>query len=142
MSAEPERIFSGGRRTVSWARCRLSARTIEMLECIKHWIKTGLDQPVKGEEDEEITELSPEELEQVEADWDELTTENLAEHVHRIAQDEDLDGTVSRAELFTMNSIPLHGAEHDAFESDEDMYDDASMDDEDDVIINDEAGGE
>ena len=41
-----------------------------------------------------------------------------------------------------MNSIPLHGAEHNAFKSDEDMYDDASMDDKDDVIINDEAGGE
>jgi hypothetical protein len=123
MSAEPERLFSGGRRTVSWARCRLSALTVEMLECVKHWIKAGLDEPIEGEEDEEIVDLSPEELAQVEVDWDDLTTENLAEHVRRFAQNEDLDadGEVSRAELFAMDSIPLLGAEQDsdAFESDD-----------------------
>lgn len=137
MSAEPERLFSGGRRTVSWARCRLSARTIEMLECVKHWIKTGLDEPIEGEEDEEIVDPSPEELAQVEADWDELTIENLAEHVRRFAQNEELDadGEVSRAELFAMDSIPLLGAEQDsnAFESDEDEASMGDVDDERDV---------
>lgn len=57
MSTEPERLFSGRRRTVSWARCRLSALTVEMLECVKHWIKAGLDEPIEGEEDEEIIDL-------------------------------------------------------------------------------------
>ena len=133
MSAEPERLFSGGRRTVSWTRCRLSARTIEMLECVKHWIKTGLDEPVEGEEDEEIFEPSPEELAQVEADWDELTTENLAEHIRRFAVDEELDGTVSRAELFAMDSIPLVGQDKDsdAFNSESDTEEAYNVDEED-----------
>ncbi|GKU09855.1 unnamed protein product, partial [Fusarium langsethiae] len=29
MSAEPERVFSGARRTISWDRCQLGSRTIE-----------------------------------------------------------------------------------------------------------------
>ena len=37
MSAEPERIFSGGRRTMSWDRSQLSIETLEMLECQKNW---------------------------------------------------------------------------------------------------------
>lgn len=37
MSDEPERVFSGARRTISWDRAQLSASTIEMLECIKSW---------------------------------------------------------------------------------------------------------
>jgi len=136
MSAEPERLFSGARRTVSWARCRLSARTIEMLECIKHWIKTGLDQPVDGEEDEDIIEASPESEQEV--DWDELTTENLAEHVRRFAQDEELDpeGAISRAELFAMASIPLVGCDEDSdvFASDrEDGEDGICVVDDDDL---------
>lgn len=42
MSAEPERVFSGARRTISWERMRLGELTIEMLECLKHWIRSGL----------------------------------------------------------------------------------------------------
>jgi hypothetical protein len=37
MSAEPERIFSGGRRTMRWDRGQLSIETLEMLECQKNW---------------------------------------------------------------------------------------------------------
>lgn len=37
MSDEPERVFSGARRTISWDRAQLSASTIEMLECMKSW---------------------------------------------------------------------------------------------------------
>jgi hypothetical protein len=37
MSDEPERIFSGARRTVSWERAKLGVDTIEMLECSKNW---------------------------------------------------------------------------------------------------------
>ena len=40
MSAEAERVFSGARRQVDWSRCRLKAATIEMLECLKHWLVT------------------------------------------------------------------------------------------------------
>lgn len=99
---------------MSWTRCRLSAFTIEMLECVKHWIKNGLDEPFEGEEDEYIFEPSPEELTQVEADWDELTTGNLAEHVRRFAIDEDLDDTISRAELLAMDAIPLVGRDEES----------------------------
>lgn len=42
MSAEPERIFSGSRRTISWTRCSLGGDTIEMLECLKSWIRQNI----------------------------------------------------------------------------------------------------
>jgi len=42
MSAEPERIFSGARRTISWDRFRLGHHNIERLECMKSWIRTGI----------------------------------------------------------------------------------------------------
>jgi hypothetical protein len=40
MSAEPERVFSGGRRTISWERSQLLPETIEVLECLKHRLRT------------------------------------------------------------------------------------------------------
>ncbi|OAQ62549.1 ribonuclease H-like protein [Purpureocillium lilacinum] len=46
MSAEPERVFSGARRTISWDRCRLGSRTIERGECMKSWIKSGITQGI------------------------------------------------------------------------------------------------
>ena len=42
MSDEPERVFSGARHTVAYSRTRLKAKTIEQLECIKHWVTRGL----------------------------------------------------------------------------------------------------
>jgi hypothetical protein len=42
MSAESERVFSGARRTIPWTRARLNSSSIERLECLKHWQKTGL----------------------------------------------------------------------------------------------------
>jgi len=36
MSDEPERVFSGARRTVSWDRGQLEPETIEWRECLKH----------------------------------------------------------------------------------------------------------
>jgi N6-adenosine-specific RNA methylase IME4 len=41
-SDEPERVFSGARRTISWSRHSLSAATIEVVECLGHWIRQGL----------------------------------------------------------------------------------------------------
>ena len=35
MSAEPERIFSGARRTITWCRFKLGADNIERSECLK-----------------------------------------------------------------------------------------------------------
>jgi hypothetical protein len=42
MSDEPERVFSGGRRTVSWERAQIGAETLEKVECLKHWKKSGI----------------------------------------------------------------------------------------------------
>jgi len=42
MSAEPERVFSGARRTISWDRSRLSPTTVEKVECLKHWLKSRI----------------------------------------------------------------------------------------------------
>jgi hypothetical protein len=42
MSDEPERVFSGARRTVSWDRELMIAETLEARECLKHWKKSGI----------------------------------------------------------------------------------------------------
>ena len=42
ISDDPERVFSGARRTISWERARLGAVMIEKLECLKNWIKAGI----------------------------------------------------------------------------------------------------
>jgi len=36
MSDEPERVFSGARRTVSWDRGQMEPETMERRECLKH----------------------------------------------------------------------------------------------------------
>jgi hypothetical protein len=42
MSDEPERVFSGARRTVTWDRGQIEPETIEMRECLKHWKRSGI----------------------------------------------------------------------------------------------------
>jgi hypothetical protein len=42
MSAEPERVFSGARRTISWDRMQLGEANIKMIECLKSWLRTSL----------------------------------------------------------------------------------------------------
>ena len=42
MSDEPERVFSGARRTVSWDRGQMEPETIEIRECLKHWKRSGI----------------------------------------------------------------------------------------------------
>jgi hAT family C-terminal dimerisation region len=42
MSDEPERVFSGARRTISWERAQMSAETLECVECLKHWKRSGI----------------------------------------------------------------------------------------------------
>ena len=41
-SAEPERTFSGARRTASWDRLRISCASIELVECIGNWLRSGI----------------------------------------------------------------------------------------------------
>jgi hypothetical protein len=44
-SAEPERAFSGARRTASWDRLSLTCQNLEKLECIGSWLREGLIVP-------------------------------------------------------------------------------------------------
>ncbi|KID93617.1 transposase-like protein, partial [Metarhizium majus ARSEF 297] len=41
MSAEAERVFSGARRQIPWSRANLGPKTIEQMECLKHWLRNG-----------------------------------------------------------------------------------------------------
>jgi hypothetical protein len=60
MSAEPERVFSGARRTISWDRCQLGSSTIEKGECMKSWIKSGITQTITFPATEQIEGATPE----------------------------------------------------------------------------------
>ena len=42
MSAELERVFSQAKRTITDDRNRLSAKTFEEAQCLKHWFDRGL----------------------------------------------------------------------------------------------------
>jgi hAT family C-terminal dimerisation region len=42
MSDEPERIFSGGRRTISWERMQIGMKSLEYTECMKSWHRSGI----------------------------------------------------------------------------------------------------
>jgi hypothetical protein len=42
MNDEPERVFSGARRTISWERAQLEAENIEKVEYLKHWNLSGI----------------------------------------------------------------------------------------------------
>jgi hAT family C-terminal dimerisation region len=42
MSDEPERVFSGGRRTMSWERMQLGISSLEHTECMKSWHRSGI----------------------------------------------------------------------------------------------------
>jgi hAT family protein len=41
-SAEPERAFSGARRTASWDRLRITCQNLQKVECIGNWLREGL----------------------------------------------------------------------------------------------------
>jgi hypothetical protein len=42
MSDEPERVFSGARRTISWDRMQLGRENIEKIECLKSWMRNNI----------------------------------------------------------------------------------------------------
>ena len=42
MSAEPERVFSGCRRTITWQQMRLGVKAVKEGECLKSWIRSGV----------------------------------------------------------------------------------------------------
>ncbi|KAJ3454150.1 hypothetical protein MRS44_018044 [Fusarium solani] len=57
MSDDPERVFSCARRTISWDRARLSADTIEKLQCLSNWMKNDLIRKVYVAVDDEVMEV-------------------------------------------------------------------------------------
>ncbi|KAH8621202.1 Tfo1 transposase [Alternaria alternata] len=72
-SSEPERTFSGARRTCSWDRSRLTCANIEKTECIGSWLReghitpcslNGMGLPMEPEQDEE-TEMIEDEVEEL-----------------------------------------------------------------------------
>jgi len=64
MSADPERLFSGAKITISDRRNRLGIYTIEALECLKSWLKIEAfeeeDDVNKGYEDTYINDIRQE----------------------------------------------------------------------------------
>ena len=42
MSAEPERVFSGAKITLSDLRCQMGEDALEALECLRSWQRDGL----------------------------------------------------------------------------------------------------
>ena len=42
MSSEPERVFSSAKHTITDQRCSLNIDSIEFLECLKSWFRTGM----------------------------------------------------------------------------------------------------
>ena len=42
MSAEPEQMFSGAQRTISWDRMQLEQEIIEKIECLKSWMHQNI----------------------------------------------------------------------------------------------------
>ena len=57
MSAEPERVFSGCRRTISWQRMRLGIKVVEEGECLKSWIRSGVVAGVRRVEVKNLEDL-------------------------------------------------------------------------------------
>ncbi|KAJ6436050.1 hypothetical protein O9K51_11425 [Purpureocillium lavendulum] len=58
MSDDPERVFSCARRTISWDRARLSADTIEELQCLGNWVKNDLIRKLYVAVDDEIIDVA------------------------------------------------------------------------------------
>jgi hypothetical protein len=58
MSDDPERVFSGSRRTVSWDRARLGVGNIEKTEYLGNWNKNDLIRQVYVAVDDEMVDIS------------------------------------------------------------------------------------
>jgi hypothetical protein len=58
MSDDPERVFSCARRTILWDRARLSADTVEKLQCLNNWVKNDLIRKVYVAVDVEVMEVA------------------------------------------------------------------------------------
>ena len=46
ISDKPERVFLGGRCTVSWERAQMGAENLKRVECLKHWKRSGISDEI------------------------------------------------------------------------------------------------
>ncbi|KJZ68669.1 hypothetical protein HIM_11941 [Hirsutella minnesotensis 3608] len=58
MSDESERVFSCARRTISWDRARLSADTMEKVQCLGSWVKNDLIRKLYVQVDDKAMAIS------------------------------------------------------------------------------------
>jgi hAT family protein len=58
MSDDPERVFSGVRRTISWDRARLGVANVEKTELLGNWNKNDLIRQLYVAVEDEIVDLS------------------------------------------------------------------------------------
>jgi hypothetical protein len=72
-SSEPERTFSGTRRTCSWDRGKLTCANIERIECTGSWIREGHIRPLSHngmglpmEPEDNVGEIDDEDLDDIE----------------------------------------------------------------------------
>jgi len=42
MSDNPERVFSGGRRIISWERIKMGMDSLKRIECLKNWYRSEI----------------------------------------------------------------------------------------------------
>jgi hypothetical protein len=42
MNDEPEKVFSGARRTVSWDKEQIVSEIMKWRECLKYWKRSGI----------------------------------------------------------------------------------------------------
>jgi len=57
MSDNPERVFSGARRTISWDRARLGPANIKKTKLLGNWNKNDLIQQLYIMADDEIVDV-------------------------------------------------------------------------------------
>jgi hypothetical protein len=73
-SSEPERTFSGARRTCSWDRLSLTCANIERIECMGSWYReghirpftdNGMGLPMEPVADDEVGSIDDDDIDQV-----------------------------------------------------------------------------
>ncbi|KJZ68436.1 hypothetical protein HIM_12172 [Hirsutella minnesotensis 3608] len=70
MSAEPERVFSGARRQISWERMQLGAANVERKECLKSWVRSGITSDKFDVEEEDTLAVKKSEKNAQSINWD------------------------------------------------------------------------
>ncbi|KJZ70988.1 hypothetical protein HIM_09643 [Hirsutella minnesotensis 3608] len=70
MSVEPERVFSGARKQISWERMQLRAANVERKECLKGWVRSGFTSDKFDVEEEDSFAVKKSEKNAQSINWD------------------------------------------------------------------------